>query len=678
MLNRWDPATTFDLPLDELVYQSRLVGAEEGLVLWGGGNNSLELTALDLVGAALEILHIKGSGSDMKSIVPRQFPAVRLDYVRPLIQRSEMSDEEMVDILARCLIDPSSPRPSIETLLHAFIPRRAVLHTHADAILAVTNSRGREATVQACFGDDLIVVPYRRPGFALSRLVGLAYEEQPGAVGLILMNHGLITWGDSPREAYDSHIELVSRAEEFIWRSRKVVAPSSSRIEVSENADQLGVKVLAPVLRGLLSQERPMVLEFDDSPETLAFIGRNDASSVTQIGPATPDHLLYTKRFPLLVGPLGNDPASSLSAALERYRGSYSGYFERNKGKEEMLDPLPRVILATGVGMWTAGRDARGARIVRDIYRHTMRIIGDAAELGGFATLTEREAYDAEYWPLELYKLTLLPRDKDLAGRIVLVTGAASGIGRVIARRFAAEGAHVMVCDIDEKGAEDVASSIVDAYGLRRATAVSMDVTIPASVEAAFLTTLRELGGLDVVVSNAGIASVGSIDTLPLKEWERSLAVNTTGHFLVAREAMRIFRAQRIGGNMVFMATKNVTAPGKDFGAYSVSKAAEAQLCRIVALEGGEIGVRANMVNPDAVLGGSGLWSDDVRKSRAAAYGFAVEELPAYYKERNLLKVEVTAEDVAEAALFLATSRSAKTTGAMIPVDGGLREAFPR
>ena len=678
MLNRWDPATPFDSPLDELVYQSRLVGAEDGLVLWGGGNNSLELTAVDPLGAPLDVMHIKGSGSDMKTIVPRQFPAVRLDYVKPLIERGEMSDEEMVDILARCLIDPSSPRPSIETLLHAFLPWRAVLHTHADAILSVTNSSEREATVRACFGDDVIVVPYLRPGFALSQLVGRQYEKQPDARGIVLMNHGLITWGDSPKFAYDSHIELVTRAEEFISASRSTQKPSQSREQASAGEAEASVRTLAPLLRGLLARQRPVILEFDDSPDVLAFLNRSDLSEVTQIGPATPDHLLYTKRFPLLIDPLSEEPRDAVPAALDAYRQNYGEYFERNPGTCEMLDPLPRVILAPGIGMWTAGKDARAARIVRDIYRHTMQIIGDATSLGGFATLNDRDAFDAEYWPLELYKLSLLPKERELAGRIVLVTGAASGIGRAIAKRFAAEDAHVVVCDIDLRGAEQVATSIIKAFGLRRALAVSMDVTSPESVEAGFATTLRELGGLDVVVSNAGIASVGSIDTLSLKDWEKSLAVNTTGHFLVARESLRIFRSQAIGGNLVFMATKNVTAPGKDFGAYSVSKAAEAQLCRIVALEGGEIGVRANMVNPDAVLGGSGLWSDEVRQSRADAYGFAVEALPAYYQQRNLLKVEVTADDVAEAALFLATSRSAKTTGAMIPVDGGLREAFPR
>ncbi len=328
--------------------------------------------------------------------------------------------------------------------------------------------------------------------------------------------------------------------------------------------------------------------------------------------------------------------------------------------------------------MWTAGKDARAARIVRDIYRHTMRIIDRAEGAGGYETLNDHDAFHAEYWPLELYKLTLLPKEKELASKIVLVTGAASGIGRAICERFAEEGAHVVVTDVDLALAGQVSESIVAKHGLRRAFAVKLDVSDEQNVERAFEETIRAYGGLDVVVSNAGISSFGSLDVLPVADWDRSFAVNSRGHFLVARGAMRILKQQKLGGSIVFNASKNVTAPGKEFGAYSVSKAAEAQLCRIVALEGGEHGIRANMLNPDAIFGGSRFWSDEMRTMRATAYGIDAEKLPDYYRNRTLLKTEVTARDVAEAALFLAGPRSAKTTGAMLPVDGGVKEAFPR
>jgi rhamnulose-1-phosphate aldolase/alcohol dehydrogenase len=661
MLNRWKEAHA-EL-IEELVYQSRLVGEEESLVLWGGGNNSVKSTARDLLGNPIDVMYIKSSGSDMKSIVPKQFPAVRLDYIAPLRARTaEMSDQEMVDYLAKCLIDPASARPSIETLLHAFLPAKAVLHTHADAILAITNTKGREETVKRCFGSAVITVPYRRPGFKLSLEVAEAFAASPPAEGLILMNHGLITWGETSREAYEKHIELVSRAEKFLecgGEAAALPAPKKS-----------GGLAAAVQIRGALT---PAILEFDDSDETLAFLAREDASRITQIGAATPDHLLYTKRFPLLI-----QQDEDVTAALQKYVARYAEHYQAHPSEFAMLDARPRVVLMPGVGMWTAGKDARAARIVRDIYHHTMRIITMAESAGGYETLHDDDAFHAEYWPLELYKLTLLPKEKELASKVAIVTGAASGIGRAIAERFAEEGAHVVVTDVDLELAETVAASIVTRNGLRRAMAMKLDVSIEEEVDRAFEQTIRAYGGVDIVVSNAGISSFGTLDTLSTTDWDRAFAVNSRGHFLVARAAMRAMKLQGAGGSIVFNASKNVTAPGKEFGAYSVSKAAEAQLCRIVALEGGEFGIRANMLNPDAIFGGSRFWSEEMRSMRANAYGIATSRLPDFYKNRTLLKVEVTADDVAEAALFLASSRSSKTTGTMLPVDGGVKEAFPR
>jgi len=419
-------------------------------------------------------------------------------------------------------------------------------------------------------------------------------------------------------------------------------------------------------VRGALSKHTPVILEFDDSPEVLRFLSRQHET----LGAATPDHLLHTKRFPLIID------GSDVETALAKYVEDYEAYYRAHRSEFAMLEPMPRVILAPGVGMWTAGKDARAARIVRDIYRHTIRIIEDAEAAGGYETLSDADAFHGEYWPLELYKLTLLPKPKELAGRIALVTGAGSGIGRAIAERFAEEGAHVVVTDVNLP--TEVAESIEKKNGLRRAIAVKLDVTSEDDVDAAFDATVRAYGGVDIVVSNAGISSFGRLEVLESKEWDRAFAVNARGHFLVARAAMRIMKEQGIGGSIVFNASKNVTAPGKEFGAYSVSKAAEAQLCRIVALEGGEYGVRANMLNPDAIFGASRFWSDEMREMRANAYGIDAEKLPDFYRKRTLLNVEVTADDVAEAALFLAGPRSAKTTGAMLPVDGGVKEAFPR
>lgn len=683
MLNRWNDDDAGATPLDQLVYMSRIMGEDDALVLWGGGNTSTKIDDLDLLGRPVRLMLIKGSGSDMKFSQPKDFPAVRLEEIRASFDRDDLTDDEMVAYFTRCMTDPSAPRPSIETLLHGYLEAPAVAHSHADAILSLTNTAAGQETVSRALGEDVVIVPYRRPGFLLAKEVAVA-ARRTDLHGVVLMNHGLITWGATAREAYERHIDLVSRAEEFIESQRgpEVVTGSRPRSPLPEASRRQIAARVAPGLRGLLSAEGRKILRYDDSREILDFMQSVECESLIQIGPATPDHLLNTKRHPLFIDPADpSDPSAvveSLRHQLERYQSQYLAYYERYRTDEPLLEPVPRVVLARGLGMWTVGRDMRACVIPADIYHHTIRVIGGAQAADRYASLSERDAFDAEYWPLELYKLTLAPPERQLARRIALVTGAARGIGAAIARRLAGEGAHVVVTDVNEAGAAEVASSIVAANGERRAIGLRMDVTDEESVAAAFDLARLTYGGLDVLISNAGAAHVAPIDSLSLAAWEQSLAVNATGHFLVAREAMRLFKEQGLGGSMVFIATKNVTAPGKDFGAYSAAKAAEAQLARVLAIEGGEHGVRANMVNPDAIFEDSGLWSEEVRRDRAAAYGILVGDLEEHYRQRNLLKARVTADDVAEAVFWLASDRSAKTTGAMIPVDGGLREAFPR
>jgi rhamnulose-1-phosphate aldolase/alcohol dehydrogenase len=440
---------------------------------------------------------------------------------------------------------------------------------------------------------------------------------------------------------------------------------------------------VAPRLRGLLSARRRVVLGFDDAPAVTEFVSSHEAPALSQVGPATPDHTIYTKRLPCFV-PLDDaaQPAR-VSEAIERavaeFGRGYTRYFEAHRFEgAELLDPLPRVVLVPGLGMFTAGRDRRTAGIVHDMYRHTIDVIGNATAFGQYVSLSPKDAFDVEYWPLELYKLTLAPPEKELARRVALVTGGGSGIGRAVARRLAAEGAHVVVGDLDKAGAEQTASEVLAAVGPGRALGLAMDVTSETSVRAAFEETILAYGGLDILVSNAGIAHSAPVARMALADWERSFAVNATGHFLVAREAMRLLVEQGIGGALVFVATKNVMAPGKDFAAYSAAKAAEAQLAKVLALEGAPHGIRSNIVNPDAVFQDSRLWSEDVRRQRAAAQNIRVEDLEDFYRKRNLLGARILPEDVAESVLFLASDRSAKTTGCTITVDGGVREAFPR
>lgn len=701
--DRWSDSEAHGLSeLEQLVYQSRLLGSDSGLVLWGGGNTSLKVRERDYRGREVPVLRVKGSGSDLKAVVPRDFPGVRMDDVIPLMDQADMSDEEMVAYLGHTLMDPASPRPSIETLLHAFVPARSVVHSHADAILAITNNTEAERILAEVYGDDLAIIPYRRPGFLLSKQVGLAVRARPEVKGVILLNHGLITWHDDPREAYRLHIEMVERAAQY-------AAPKTSLHDEGKwseantgytNADyansameqkaQLAAQ-LAPVLRGLLGRDKRVIMRFDASPDVVRFVSGGIVPlarlpEVLEQGAATPDHILNTKRTPLWIdaGPEPNSEALEQAArtAYNAWAQNYTHYYEMHNTGESMLPAVPRVVLVRGVGMFSAGKDSRAATVSADIYRHTTAIIEAAERVGRYRSLALHEAFAAEYWPLELYKLTLAPSEKELGRRVAIITGGAGAIGADIAKRFAEEGAHVVCADLDLGKAEALAAECTRAHPANQAIAVRMDVTSEKSVEEAFRLITLAFGGIDILVSNAGIAHSASIDELSLADWQRSFAVNATGHFLVARKALKILKAQGkmqgTGGSLVFIATKNVTAPGKEFGAYSASKAAEAQLARVIALEGGPYGIRSNIVNPDAIFEGSGLWSTEVREQRAKAQGIDPLEIEEYYRKRNLLQMRITGEDVAQAALYYAGDRSLATTGSMLPVDGGLREAFPR
>jgi rhamnulose-1-phosphate aldolase/alcohol dehydrogenase len=686
MQSRWNDADAAALEgVDLLVYASRLVGAESSLVIWGGGNTSIKVTERDHRGREIPVLRVKGSGSDLKSIQRKDFPGVRMDDIRALLERHDMGDEEMVAYLAHALQDPGGVRPSIETLLHGFVDAPAVVHTHADAIVSLTNNDRAADVLASVYGKDVIALDYRRPGFKISREVADAIAAHPPARALLLAKHGTITWGRTVREAYEGTIELITRAEEAIaqrTRGRRVFG--EPRVPVLDpQARRTTALEVAPRLRGRLSRERRVIVTFDATPAATDFASSVEAPAVSQVGPATPDHTIYTKRLPCFAAlDDARDPAAAWSAierAIETFVRDYTAYVDAHRGPGvALLDPGPRVVLVPGLGMFTAGRDARTAGIVDDIYHHTIDVIGNATAFGRYVSLTAKDAFDVEYWPLELYKLTLAPAEKELARRIALVTGGGSGIGRAVARHLAAEGAHVAIGDLDAASARRVADEVTNAVGGGRALGLAMDVTSEASVRAAFEATVLAWGGLDILVSNAGIAHSAPVDRMALADWERSFAVNSTGHFLVAREAMRVLVRQGLGGSLVFVATKNVMAPGKDFAAYSAAKAAEAQLAKVLALEGAPHGIRSNIVSPDAIFQDSRLWSEDIRRERAAAQGIAVEELEDFYRRRNLLGARILPEDVAQAVLFLASDRSAKTTGCTVTVDGGVKDAFPR
>ena len=686
MQSRWSDREAGRLEgLDALVYATRTIGADPDLVLWGGGNSSVKVTMKDHLGREIRVLWVKGSGSDMRTATAKHFTPLRLDELVPLIERGSMDDEEMVAYQTKCVLKPGAPKPSIETLLHAFIPAPHVYHTHADAICALTDTSDSRRLIGRVYGNEVRLIPYVRPGFLLAKWVGEAVRDNPGLRAIILDKHGLVTWGNTAKAAYLETIRMVQRAERVIRRAERRHRWSPAR---SPRANPVALRHLAAAvmlaLRGTIGQTERTLLLYEDRYEVLQFLDHPRAKKLTQIGPFTPDHILHTKRKPLFLElPLSKEPdaiAQAVRKGVERYRRDYVHYVKRYNRNPDlpMLDPNPRVILVPGVGLITTGKDRRATRIVRDLYLHTLKVIRAASALDTYTALPSKDLCEFEYWPLELFKLTLLPPEKEFSRHVVLVTGAAGAIGQAISERFMAEGAVVVLTDIDGARLRAQSGEYNQRVGEEQTIPLVMDVTSERGVEEVFRAAITTFGGLDIVVSNAGIACSAPVERLSLKDWNQTLAVNATGHFLVCREAMRVFKRQGLGGNIVVVASKNVLAPGEAFGAYSASKAAQAQLGRVLAIEGSEFGVRVNMVNPDGIFEGSGLWSPEMRRERAKVYGIPAERIEEFYAGRNLLKTRVTARDVAQAVLFLASRHSAKTTGAVLPVDGGVKEAFPR
>jgi rhamnulose-1-phosphate aldolase/alcohol dehydrogenase len=689
--SRWDGAAVAGLStLDALAYRSNLLGADRALANQGGGNTSAKETVVDHTGREVPVLWVKGSGTDLATIAAAGFPGIRLDDVLPLRAREAMTDAEMVDHLLRSGLRPDQPRPSIETLLHAFVPAPHVDHTHPDAVIALTSTpRGREL-VQAEFADEIVWLPYQRPGFDMSRRIAQLLEDNPAARAVLLEKHGLVTWGETGEESYEATIEFVSRAARAIAEAAGgrfgLGGTRTAAVPQGEELSQLLAQAL-PALRGaLLEDVDGVVLELDRSSGALAFASATRTPEVSQVGAPCPDHLINTKHKPLVVDWLPGGDAASLAAAFRRgvaeYAAWYRAYYERNLDDETRpfpIDPAgPRVVLVPGVGIVTAGPDAGRARFARDLYHRAIAVEDAADGLGGFLSLSEAEAFAIEYWPLERYKLAQAPARGELAGRVAIVTGGASGIGRAAARGLAARGAHVVVADLNADGAAEVAEELRTTYGLRRAAAVPVDVTSEAAVVEMTRRAVLEYGGIDILVASAGLATSAPITETTLEDWEQNYAVLARGYFLAARETFRVLLEQGRGGSVVFVASKNALVAGANAAAYSSAKAASLHLARCLAEEGGPHGIRVNTVNPDAVIQGSSIWSSDWKAERASTYGVSEDELQTFYQGRTKLGVAVLPEDVAEAIAFFAGPRSAKSTGNVINVDGGVTAAYPR
>ncbi|HEX6903367.1 MAG TPA: bifunctional aldolase/short-chain dehydrogenase [Thermoanaerobaculia bacterium] len=644
-----EEAACFPGDLGLRVYTSRLLGRDKSLVLHGGGNTSVKVREPNLFGEEEDILYVKGSGWDLETIEAAGFAPVRLQPARRLAELPRLSDPQMVNELRASMTLASAPTPSVEAILHAALPFKYVDHTHADAVVTVTNAPGGEERVREIYGDSVVIIPYVMPGFDLARLCAERFpaEAGPETVGMVLMNHGIFSFADDGRESYERMIRLVRLAEEHLER-RGAWALGPFPEPPAAMPDAPGIARL----RRDVSKAAgfPMVLSVHRDARSLAFARREDVSRVSQQGPATPDHVIRTKRVPMV----GRD--------VEGYAAAYRAWFAEHApgaaSPKSMLDPAPRVILDPELGLVTAGRTAKDAAIAAEIYEHTMDIIERAERLGGWRALPSRELFDVEYWDLEQAKLAKAGQPPVFAGEVALVTGAASGIGRACVTSLLARGAAVVGLDIDP---------VIEMSSSRGFLGLRCDVTVEEDVAESLQEAAAAFGGLDMLVLNAGIfPATKKIADLPLEEWDRVMRVNVDANVLLMRLAHPLLKLAPAGGRVVVVGSKNVPAPGPGAAAYSASKAALHQLARVAALEWGGEGIRVNVLHPNAVFD-TGVWTDEVLTSRAAAYGLSVEE----YRKNNVLKVEVTSRDVAELAVELCGPRFAKTTGAWIPVDGG-------
>lgn len=672
--------------LDELVYRSNLIGADRRVCNWGGGNTSSKTTIQDFRGNDVEVMYVKGSGSDLATMKAGNFTGLRMEDIRPLFERDSMSDEEMVAYLGHCMVDAKHPRASIETLLHAFLPFRHVDHTHPDAIISLCCAHNGKELAREIFGDRFVWVPYVRPGFTLSKMIAEGVLANPNAELVLMEKHGLVTWGDTSEACYAQTIRIISEAEAFIearvnndklFGGRKH-APLAAEIRRSIAAEVM------PAVRGAVSDAKKMILSFDDQDDVLDFVGGIDSPKLSQVGAACPDHLVHTKVVPLFIDwtPNAEDVEglkSKLIEGIAAYKAQYQAYFERNRHEGDvMFEAAPRVILIPGIGMINTGKSWAMSQVSGALYHRAIAVMRGATALGDFVSLSENESYNVEYWPLELYKLSLAPAEAEFSRQIAFITGGAGGIGSAAARRLVAEGAHVVLADLNLEGAQQVAEEINTKYGENRAFAVKMDVTDEEAVQRAYRETSVTYGGVDIIVNNAGLATSSPFDETSLKEWNLNMNVLGTGYFLVAREAFSLMKVQGIGGSMVFIGSKNSVYAGKNVTAYSSAKALEAHLARCIAAEGGEYGIRVNTILPDAILQGSAIWNSNWRNERAAAYGIEPDQLEEHYRKRTTLLVNIYPQDIAEGIAYFASSKSSKTTGCMLTIDGGVPAAFTR
>ena len=689
--NLWDDNKAKGMTEPEkLLYRSNLLGSDKRITNYGGGNTSAKVMEPDpLTGQMAEVMWVKGSGGDVGSIKMDGFSTLYMDKLRALkgIYRGLAFEDDMVGLLPHCTFNLNPRAASIDTPLHAYVPRKHVDHMHPDAIIAIAAAQNSRALTQQIFGADIGWLPWKRPGFELGLWLEKFCLENPDAKGLILESHGLFTWDDDAKACYQLTLAIIQKAMDWFAAETagKTIFGGAVKHSLEARARRAVAARLMPAIRGMISADHHMVGHFDDQPAVLEFVNSAKLAPLAALGTSCPDHFLRTKICPLVVG---FDPAqpdvdatlAALAGQIETYRQGYAAYYDRCKRDTSppLRDPNAVVYLVPGVGMLTFAKDKATARISAEFYVNAINVMRGADTVSTYCGLPEQEAFDIEYWLLEEAKLARMPKPKALAGRVALVTGGAGGIGSATAERLLRDGACVMLADIDAEALAKTAANLASRHGRDVVRTVQMNVTAEAQVIAAFAQTAVEFGGVDILVSNAGIASSAPIEQTSLELWNKNMDILSTGYFLVSREAFKMLRAQNIGGSVIFVASKNGLAASPNAAAYCTAKAAEIHLARCLALEGADAQIRVNVVNPDAVLRGSKIWSGDWLDQRASTYKTDKEGLEEMYRQRSMLKRSVFPEDIAEGIYFFASDLSAKSTGNILNVDAGNVQAFTR
>ncbi len=689
--SRWDDAVASRLsPPELLLYRSNLLGSDKRITNYGGGNTSAKLKGKDpLTGQEVDVLWVKGSGGDLGTMKLDGFATLYMEKFKALerFYSGPNSDSVLVPLYSHCTFDLNPRAASIDTPLHGLVDHAHVDHMHPDALIAIAASADSKKLTHEIFGEEIGWLPWVRPGYELGLRLREFVRANPRARGVVLEAHGLFTWAESSKACYENTLDIINRATSWLAERSRGQKPfgSITTPALSPERRKEVAAALMPQIRGVISGTSRKVGHFDDSETVLEFVGGEKLQPLAALGTSCPDHFLRTKIWPLVLPfDAARESLEQLAArvrpAIEEYRGRYAGYYERCKreGSPKMRDPNPVVYLVPGVGMFTFAADKATARIAGEFYINAINVMRGAAAVSTYRGLPEQEAFDIEYWDLEEAKLQRMPKPKPLAGRIALITGGAGGIGLATARRLMEEGSCVVLCDIDREALAAAEGSLKKQYGADVIASCWIDVTREDAVTNGFHETAWRFGGVDICISNAGIASASPIDETSLATWQKNMDILSTGYFLISRQAFQLMKAQGIGGSIVFIGSKNALAASPGAAAYCTAKAAELHLARCLALEGAPIGIRVNVVNPDAVLRGSRIWQGEWAQQRAAQYKTSVDELEAVYRERSLLKRSVYPEDVAEAVAFLASERSAKSTGNIINVDAGNAAAFTR